>query len=581
MRTELVYAPRQPSAIGESRMKALSLQDSRAIFLCFLCLFPVAFCYGQQNGLRLPMEISPQATPSIEVQALFGAWGAADAANPFVSYELRANGTCEAKIYYLTGSRSYVHDGNFIRFESNAPSQPELVWSAQIEGNYLILKFSEDLPACPFHRIEGGGSAIDPLVGTWAAEKCGVEDWKPASLKLRMQASNALYAFSDNHIMYGRSRLEDVQPFTVKEDTIVCPVFGMPANSLRLTSRDGVPTLISLGFSRAYVRISPGDIAFHQYNPGDISKDNVDLARKACDYFTSQLATDPSDVTTLDKLGSLLFQMAGYPFDKSKFEESKTYYKRHISLRPNDADPHYMLGVIDWALAYHGNREMRRDYNMAHLSSQVRDIEPLPLSVQKEYGSDFSQVVNEGIDNLKKTLSLRPNDDYAFAYLSLSYRLKADMAESGAERTNLLKEADNLLAQSVSLKQANAAVGDLRLSQYPGIAPPPPPAPSTSQVATVTRIAVGGSAQAGHLINRVQPVYPPLARQTRVQGTVRLHAILNTDGTVQELKVIEGHPLLIQAAIAAAQQWRYQPTMVNGRPAEVDTEIDVIFSLAQ
>jgi len=418
-------------------------------------------------------------------------------------------------------------------------------------------------------------------VGTWEAEKCGVEDWKPASLKLRMLISNALYTFSDNHIMHRRSRLEDIQPYTIKEDTIYCPVFGMPANPLRLTSRDGEPTLLSIGVSKAYVRISPGDIALHQYIPGDISKGNVDLAGNAYDYFKSQLASDPNDVTTIDKLGFLFFEMAGNPFDKSKFEESKTYYQRHISLRPNDADPHYMVGVIDWALAYYGNTEMRRDYNKAHLYSQVRDTEPLPPSVQKAYASNFSQVVNEGIDNLTKTLSLRPNDDYACVYLSLLYRRKADMAESDAERANLLKEADGLLAKAASLKQANAAASDVRLLQYPGIAPLPPPPPSVPQVATATRIAVGGNVQAGRLVNRVQPVYPPLARQTRVQGTVRLHAIIETDGTVQELKVMEGHPLLIQAAIDAVKQWRYQPTMVEGRPAEVDTEIDVVFSLAQ
>jgi protein TonB len=102
---------------------------------------------------------------------------------------------------------------------------------------------------------------------------------------------------------------------------------------------------------------------------------------------------------------------------------------------------------------------------------------------------------------------------------------------------------------------------------------PPPPRP------TQTRIRQGGAVTAASLINRVQPVYPPLARQTRVSGTVRLHAIISKDGSVQQLEVMSGHPLLVQAALDAVRQWRYRPTLLNGEPVEVDTTIDVIFSL--
>jgi len=103
---------------------------------------------------------------------------------------------------------------------------------------------------------------------------------------------------------------------------------------------------------------------------------------------------------------------------------------------------------------------------------------------------------------------------------------------------------------------------------------PPPPKPKT-------RTVVGGNVMAARIINRVQPVYPPLARQTRIQGTVKLHAIIAKDGTIQNLEVIAGHPLLVQAALDAVRQWRYQPTLLNGEPVEVDTTIDVIFSLNQ
>jgi len=108
-----------------------------------------------------------------------------------------------------------------------------------------------------------------------------------------------------------------------------------------------------------------------------------------------------------------------------------------------------------------------------------------------------------------------------------------------------------------------------------GTAPPPPKPKQTGP------LRVGGNVQAARIINRVQPVYPPLARQTRISGTVRLHAIIGKDGTIQQLEVMNGHPLLQQAALDAVRQWRYQPTLLNGDPVEVDTTIDVIFSLNQ
>jgi protein TonB len=107
-----------------------------------------------------------------------------------------------------------------------------------------------------------------------------------------------------------------------------------------------------------------------------------------------------------------------------------------------------------------------------------------------------------------------------------------------------------------------------------GAAPPPPKAAQT-------RIRQGGNVTAAKLMNKVQPQYPPLARQTRISGTVRLHAIIGKNGQVEQLEVMNGHPLLVQAALDAVRQWKYQPTQLNGEPVEVDTTIDVIFSLNQ
>jgi protein TonB len=81
------------------------------------------------------------------------------------------------------------------------------------------------------------------------------------------------------------------------------------------------------------------------------------------------------------------------------------------------------------------------------------------------------------------------------------------------------------------------------------------------------------------LISRVQPIYPQLARQTHTEGTVRFTAIIGRDGSIQNLTLISGHPLLNQAAADAVRRWRYRPTILNGEPVEVVTEIEVHFIL--
>ncbi|MGH9528806.1 MAG: energy transducer TonB [Terriglobales bacterium] len=99
------------------------------------------------------------------------------------------------------------------------------------------------------------------------------------------------------------------------------------------------------------------------------------------------------------------------------------------------------------------------------------------------------------------------------------------------------------------------------------------------KVATPTRIRVSQGVTQGLKIRNVTPVYPPLARQARIQGTVLLQAIISKDGSIQGLRVISGHPMLIPAAIDAVKQWKYKPYILNGEPVEVDTQITVNFTL--
>lgn len=146
--------------------------------------------------------------------------------------------------------------------------------------------------------------------------------------------------------------------------------------------------------------------------------------------------------------------------------------------------------------------------------------------------------------------------------------------------------------------QFNTAPGGITIRVRPQMAPmvaanvmaangmmtlaiPAADARNVSLSASPTAIRVGAQVQQANLISQVTPVYPPLAKQARVQGTVQLEATIGADGHVENLRAISGPPLLVSAAVDAAKNWVYKPTLLNGNPIRVITLIDINFTLAQ
>jgi periplasmic protein TonB len=99
-------------------------------------------------------------------------------------------------------------------------------------------------------------------------------------------------------------------------------------------------------------------------------------------------------------------------------------------------------------------------------------------------------------------------------------------------------------------------------------------------IATPQRVRVSQGVSAGLLVRKVNPNYPPLARQARIQGQVILRAVISKDGSIEGLTLVSGHPMLAPAAIDAVKQWKYKPYLLNGEPVEVDTEVLVNFTLS-
>lgn len=193
-----------------------------------------------------------------------------------------------------------------------------------------------------------------------------------------------------------------------------------------------------------------------QYIPGAPSQENMQFGNQAIAVFKEVLQQDPNNLSAIDGIGSILFQMAGTPFDPAKFEESKTYHQKHIALQPNDPEPYYWIGVIDWTLAFRNNLTMRADYNKDHINKQVKDTDPLPEALRADYLAKEGALIDEGIADLQKAIQIRPDYDDAMAYLNLLYRRKADTVSSNEERAALVKQADDLIDKVKEIKQKRA-----------------------------------------------------------------------------------------------------------------------------
>ncbi len=130
-----------------------------------------------------------------------------------------------------------------------------------------------------------------------------------------------------------------------------------------------------------------------------------------------------------------------------------------------------------------------------------------------------------------------------------------------------------MVPKSMILPESLSHVAPPQMNQLPAA---PNPAP-----AAVHQIKVGGDLQAAKLVRRVTPAYPPLARSAHIQGAVRFTATIGKDGAVQNLRLVSGPRMLVQAASDAVKQWIYRPTTLNGQAVEVLTQIEVNFSLIE
>jgi tetratricopeptide (TPR) repeat protein len=195
-----------------------------------------------------------------------------------------------------------------------------------------------------------------------------------------------------------------------------------------------------------------------QYIPGAPSEENVRRGEQAIQEFQEVLQLDQNNLSAIDGIGSIIFQMAGQPYKPEKFEESKKYHQKHIQLKPEDPEPYYWVGVIDWTLAYRANKEMRFEWNQKAPERQKikKDEDPMPDKLREEFTAKHGATVDEGIQALEKAIQIDPEYENAMAYLNLLYRQKADQVDPGAAREDYLVKADKLVDRVKEIRQKKA-----------------------------------------------------------------------------------------------------------------------------
>jgi TonB family protein len=318
--------------------------------------------------------------------------------------------------------------------------------------------------------------------------------------------------------------------------------------------------------SSVTARLYLGTSYMQQYIPGAESAENQGFWFRAESEFRKVLDLDRNNKVAIASVASL-------NLNAKKWDEARNWYKALLNVDPKDVTAYYSLGFIVWTQWY-------PEYAKARAAAGMRPETPGPLpdaSVRAALRAKWWPALDDGMWNLNQALALNPQYSDAMAYLNLLIRERADLRDNATEYRDDIASADQWVQKALEAKRAGAAQPS---GMVAAPLPPPPPPPGGGSGAP-SRIRVGGNVQQNNLISQVPPVYPPDAKSARIQGVVRLSAVIDRQGHIASLEVVSGHPMLIMAALDSVKQWVYRPTLLNGQPVEVQTMIDINFTLSQ
>ena len=205
------------------------------------------------------------------------------------------------------------------------------------------------------------------------------------------------------------------------------------------------PTLINARMYLATAYVS-------QYIPGVDSPENLRTAQQAIDEYQRVIDANPSRDQKVNAAKGIAYLY----LNEKKWDDAKKYYRMASELDPNDPEPYYSIGVIDWTACYQPRMEERAKLGMKpdeHLSASNKEQKKACEQLKPKN----EPYIQEGIDSLNKAIQLRPDYDDAMAYMNLMYREKADVeCDDAAARTEDLKTADGWVDKTLAVKKAKA-----------------------------------------------------------------------------------------------------------------------------
>ncbi len=207
-------------------------------------------------------------------------------------------------------------------------------------------------------------------------------------------------------------------------------------------------------------RLYLGTAYAQQYIPGGDSPENKKVGEMAIATFEEVLKQDPNNLNAIASIAQIFYNM-------KNFDKAKEYQQRRIQIAPNEPEPYYWIGVINWAIAYPRAQQVRKDLNLTMPKDPNRP-DVLPSIPEKERALLEEQnrsLVEEGIKALEKAVQLKPNDDAAMAYVNLLYRQMAEFAPDDATREANLKTADEWVEKAMNAKKASGAAAAASTAQ--------------------------------------------------------------------------------------------------------------------
>ncbi len=197
-----------------------------------------------------------------------------------------------------------------------------------------------------------------------------------------------------------------------------------------------------------------------QYVPGGDSPDNTKIAQQAIEAFQDVLKMDPANTTALASIAQIYYNM-------KDFDKAKDFQQQRLKLEPNNPEPYYWIGVLDWAACFPRAQEVRKNLHIDFPKDPNHPdiMQPIPKKELAGLSEKNGPLVDEGIKALSKAIELKPNDSDTMVYLNLMYRQKAEIDPDSDGRQEDLKSANDWMDKALAAKKAGATAAAATAAQ--------------------------------------------------------------------------------------------------------------------